>query len=101
MSSTVVGIVEKALPLMFETPEGPLAVTLSDRFIKLFPLYGKANAKYYYLPNGTDWDALSECIVEQAQRSYIIFPIHSASSSGVIAPTWAPRAASLAAAFLS
>lgn len=66
MSSTVVDIVEKALPLIFETPEGPLVVTLSDRFIKLFPLYGKAHATYYYLPDGTDWDALSECIIEQA-----------------------------------
>ena len=36
VSSAVIGIVEKALPLMFETPDG------------------------------TDWDALSECIVEQA-----------------------------------
>ncbi len=61
---------ETALSLMFETPEGPLAVTLSDRFIKLFPLYGKANAKYYYLPDGTDWDALSECIVESPEPRY-------------------------------
>lgn len=54
-----------SLPLVFDTPEGMLAVILSDRFAELVPLYGKANAQYYYLPDGTDWDALSEYIVER------------------------------------
>lgn len=54
-----------SLSLIFDTPEGALVVTLSDRFIKLVPLYGKVNAKYYYLPDGVDWDALSEYIVER------------------------------------
>ena len=54
-----------ALSLIFDTPEGVLAVTLSDRFIKLVPLYGsKPTAEYFYLPDGTDWDMLNEFIVE-------------------------------------
>ena len=54
-----------SLSLMFDTPEGALAVTLSDRFAKLVPLYGEVTAKYYYLPDGTDRDVLSEFIVER------------------------------------
>jgi len=43
----------KYLTMIFETPEGTLAVDLSDRFIVLVPLYGKRPAaEYYYLPDG-------------------------------------------------
>lgn len=55
---------EKPLVLIFQTPKGALVITMSDEFIKLVPLYGKANVEYYYLPDGVDWDILSECIVE-------------------------------------
>lgn len=54
-----------SLSLMFDTPEGVLAVTLSDRFAKLVPLYGEVTANYYYLPDGTDWDALNEYLFER------------------------------------
>ena len=55
-----------ALSLIFDTPEGVLTVTLSDRFIKLVPLYGsKPTAEYFYLPDGADWDMLNEFIVER------------------------------------
>lgn len=54
-----------SLSLMFDTPEGVLAVTLSDRFAKLVTLYGEATARYYYLPDGTDRDVLSKFIVER------------------------------------
>ncbi len=53
------------LSLILDSPEGVLAVTLSDRFLKLVSLYGEVIAEYYYLPDGTDWDALSEYIVER------------------------------------
>lgn len=53
----------RSLPMIFDTPEGMLYVTLSDQFMKLYPLYSKS-AEYYYLPDGTDWDALSDYIVE-------------------------------------
>ncbi len=57
---------ETPLSLIFDTPEGVLAVTLSDRFIKLVPLYGsRPTAEYFYLPDGTDWDTLNEFIVER------------------------------------
>ncbi len=53
------------LSLLFDTPDGALAVKLSDSFIKLVPLYGsRVNAEYFYLPDGTDWEALREYIVE-------------------------------------
>lgn len=55
---------ETSLFLMLDTPEGVLGVTLSDRFLKLFRL-GKPGTEYYYLPDGTDWDALGEFIVER------------------------------------
>lgn len=55
---------ETSLTLVFDTPEGALVLTMSDRYMKLFPLYGKANSQHYYLPDGTDWDALSEYMVE-------------------------------------
>lgn len=54
-----------SLSLIFHAPEGALAVTLSDRYAKLVPLYGEASASYYYLPDGTDWNALSEYLVER------------------------------------
>lgn len=54
-----------SLSLMFDTPEGVLAVTLSDRFAKLVPLYGEVTAKYYYLPDGTDWDELNEYLIQR------------------------------------
>lgn len=38
---------------------------LSDRFAELVPLYREATANCYYLPDGTDWDALNECLVER------------------------------------
>ncbi len=58
---------ETALSLIFDAPEGVLVVTLSDRFIKLVPLYGsRVNQKeYFYLPDGTDWDTLNKFIVER------------------------------------
>ena len=55
---------ETSLFLMLDTPEGELGVTLSDRFLELVRLYGKSETEYYYLPDGTDWDALGEYIVE-------------------------------------
>lgn len=55
----------KSLSLIFDTPEGVLAIDLSDRFIKLVPLYGKRiTAESFYLPEGTDWD-MFESIVER------------------------------------
>ena len=54
----------RSLFLIFDIPKGVLAVTLSDRFLKLVPLYGKANVQYYYLPDGIDWDGLGEYMVE-------------------------------------
>lgn len=52
--------------LFFETPEGTLAVELSDRFARLAPLYGKRpTPEYYYLPDGADWELLDEFIVER------------------------------------
>lgn len=47
-----------SLSLIFDTPEGTLYITLSDRFMELFPL-GKTSTEYYYLPDGIDWDMLS------------------------------------------
>lgn len=44
--------------LFFDAPEGTLGVILSDDFIKLSPLYGKAEAQTYYLPDGLDREAL-------------------------------------------
>lgn len=56
----------RSLSLIFDAPEGVAVVTLSDRFIKLVPLYGsRARAEYFYLPNRTDWDVLNEFIVER------------------------------------
>lgn len=57
--------IQTPLSLILDSPEGVLAVTLSDRFLKLVSLYGEVIAEYYYLPDGTDWDALSEYIVER------------------------------------
>lgn len=47
----------RSLTLMFNTPEGLLGVTLSDRFVEILPL-SRGPSEYYYLPDGTDWDAL-------------------------------------------
>ncbi len=63
---------EMSLSLIFDTPEGVLAVTLSDRFAKLVPLYGEVTAKYYYLPDGTDRDVLSEFIVERPAMEVLL-----------------------------
>lgn len=52
----------RSLPLIFDTSEGSLHVTLSDRFVEVLPP-GKGIPEYYYLPDGTDWDALSEYII--------------------------------------
>ena len=49
---------EPSLSLLLHTPEGLLSITLSDRFLKLVPLYDRTEVQYYYLPDGTDWDAL-------------------------------------------
>lgn len=54
----------RSLTLTFDTSEGSLHITLSDRYMKLLQLYEKVNTEYYYLPDGIDWDALSEYIVE-------------------------------------
>lgn len=52
--------------MLFEAPEGTLGIVLSDRFIKLVPLYsGRPTAEYFYLPDGTNWEALSEFIFER------------------------------------
>lgn len=55
---------ETFLFLMLDTPEDVLGITLSDRFLKLVRIYGDPGTEYYYLPDGTDWEALGECIVE-------------------------------------
>lgn len=60
----------KELTLMLDTPKGLLSVIVSDRSVKLAPLYGRANAQYYYLPDGADWDLLNACIV-QAPSLYV------------------------------
>lgn len=50
---------EASLQLIFDTPEGVLAVILSDRFLKLVPLYGeRTGAEYFYLPDGASRDAV-------------------------------------------
>lgn len=54
--------------LFFETPEGTLAVELSDRFVRLTPMYGKRlTSECYYLPDGADWEVLDELIVERPE----------------------------------
>lgn len=65
-----------SLTLMYGTPEGLLSVVLSDQFIKLVPLYGRVSTtEYYYLPDGVDWDALREHIVERpALHVYVTDP---------------------------
>ena len=56
-----------ARTMLFETPEGTLAVALSDRFLKLVQLYGKRpTAEYFYLPDGVDWETLEEFMVERS-----------------------------------
>ncbi|MDE6663640.1 MAG: M56 family metallopeptidase [Lachnospiraceae bacterium] len=52
----------RSLSLIFDTSEGALYITLSDRFVELYPP-GMVSPEYYYLPDGTDWDALSEYII--------------------------------------
>ena len=54
----------KVLSLLLDTPEGTLSVRVSDRFVKLVPLYGEIRAEYYYLPDGPEWEALEACTVE-------------------------------------
>lgn len=54
----------KSLFLIFDTLKGTLTVTLFDKYIKLVPIYGKVSAEYYYLPDGADWDLLSQCVLE-------------------------------------
>ena len=56
---------EPSLFLMLDTPEDVLGITLSDRFLKLVRIHGEPGTEYYYLPDGMDWAALSECIVER------------------------------------
>lgn len=57
---------ERTLSLIFETPEGVLAVGLSDRFLELLPLYGqRPAAEYYYLPDGMDREALAQIMAER------------------------------------
>lgn len=63
---------ETSLFLMLDTPEGVLGVILSDRFLKLVRIYGEPGTEYYYLPDGTDWEALGEFIVE---RSVLNVPV--------------------------
>lgn len=62
---------ETPLILIFDTPKGTLGVTLRDKYLKLVPLYGKISAQHYYLPDGIDWAALNEFILE-----YPVLHIH-------------------------
>lgn len=55
---------DKTLCLLLNAPEGTLGVRFSDRFVKLTELWGKANTQYYYLPDGTGWEALGKFILE-------------------------------------
>lgn len=59
----------KRLFLLFDAPEGTLGVMLSDDFIKLSPLYGRAEAQYYYLPDGLDWETLDRYILDTPAMS--------------------------------
>lgn len=55
---------EKYYSFAYQTPEGTLAVILSDKIIKLVPLYGKdPDVSYYYLPDGIDRDYLDSIIM--------------------------------------
>ena len=51
----------RCLQMIFDTPDGVQVITLSGRYIELAWLYEKET---YYLPDGTDWGALRECIAE-------------------------------------
>lgn len=54
----------RSLTLLLDAPECTVHFTLSDRFLKLIPLYGEERrAKYYYLPDSTDWDTLDRYMV--------------------------------------
>ena len=55
---------DKTLCLLLNAPEGTLGVRFSDRFVKLTELWGKVNTQYYYLPDGTGWEALGKFILE-------------------------------------
>lgn len=62
---------DRALDLVFDAPDGMFVVTLSDRFIWLTPL-GRAVSEYYYLPDGTDWNALNLYIFGGEEKSVFI-----------------------------
>lgn len=48
---------------LYDTPEGTLVVVLCDEAVKVIPLYGEDPAEIsYYIPGGTDWDALAGLI---------------------------------------
>lgn len=87
---------EPSMSLAFDAPENILDVTLSDRFVRLVWLYGETRVKYYYLPDGTDWDALSEYIVVYPTlsvrlpgvngsfgRSFTVYPSRVGPAEGV------------------
>ncbi len=51
---------ETSLPLLLDTPEGTLYITLSDRFMRLWVWGDNRREEYYYLPDGTDWEILKQ-----------------------------------------
>lgn len=57
----------RSVSMLLETPQGTLALILSDRYLKRVPLYGEEiQATYFYLPDGADWAALDEILVPRA-----------------------------------
>lgn len=52
----------RRITCLFDTPEGNLGISLSDRVLKLTPLYGERATQIYYLPEQTNWDIVDAAI---------------------------------------
>lgn len=53
---------DREFTCLFDTPQGSLALVLSDHTVKIVPLGESSSSSYYYLPHGIDWTYLDTII---------------------------------------
>lgn len=80
---------ERTYTFLYDTPEGTLAVALSDSILKLTPLYGEnPESTTYYLPEGVDWEYLDTTIMAYPSLKFHVRSLDSPYPKEVSTSLW-------------
>lgn len=80
---------DRELTIIYDGPDGILSMILYNQVIKVVPLYKQdSGTKYYYLPDGTDWEYLDSIIIAYPALNIQVQVSGNTYSRDIMASLW-------------